>query len=239
MIFEEPADQDQFSEDLKGYVLKMCDLSVEDINKLREISSTLSEDDFDSRMRVLADFFHRNARSRYGKISNQLAYSKKVLLSDSFFENQKIDFSIPSVEQTQKYLEDIWDRRARREPEDPKLFHERITKIKRLYAPQETEDIESADKKVQAEKKHREAFSKMEDERLLKQLDAEILMTYKKIAFCELEYKLFRISLLNVYLYHGEAVFREFLDKLSGYENLTIKDLYTLRDSMVPLQKDH
>jgi len=230
--FEESEGEKKIPETLKSYFFERCDMTQEELEELLKMAEDLSLDVLKSRLTIIANFFSRFKNS-YGnqKIHNEFAYAKKIIKSDSFFENQKTDLSIPGVEETEKYLQEIRERRKNNPGVDSETFHHKVEGIKELY-DSVYKDVENKDpqsNKGHSKEKMSSVLKKLEDEEQIKKLEAEIIPIYKGIYSCELDYRLFKTAMMNMYLYHGEGAFRELLSRVKEKKVLSIQKLTELR----------
>lgn len=222
---------------LKEYFFKRCDITQKEFEQLILIAKELPIDVLKNRLKVMADYFHRlkNENDNRG-IHNEFAYAKKIILSDSFFENQKIDHTIPNVEETKIYLDEIKKRRYENPGVDKKTFHKKVEEIKNLYNNNfDKEEKERTNRKNNNEinKKIASVMRKLEDEKHIEELETEITKVYKALPLCELEYRLFKTALLNIYLYFNEKTFQSVLTRIKKQKKISIKELSEIRQSVL------
>jgi len=225
---------------LKTYFLKHCDINEKQLADLLQLARDLPADLLQARLTVIADYFFRLKNDiKNEKIQNEFAYAKKIILSDSFFENQKIDSSIPTVQETQQYLEAMKRERKLHPGVDNHTFHQKVARINELYLSSLTtdqmDDIRHKDRK-KAQEKMASVLKKMEDEDYMKEIESEILQEYKRLHFCQLDYRLFKTVLVNMYLYHSKESYQAFLSLIQERNHLSIAVLSQIRDFVLSSQ---
>jgi len=235
--YHDSDNESRLSDRLKAYFLKRCDISEKQLADLLLMAKELPSDLLENRLTVMADYFFRlKNESKNGKIHNEFAYAKKIILSDSFFENQRIDSSIPTVQETQQYLEAKKKERRLHPGVDKVTFHQKVAQINDLYLSSrkigQMADIQHKDRK-KAQEKMANVLKKLEDEETIKEMEIDILKTYKGLHFCELDYRLFKIVLVNMYLYHSQEAYQMFLSLIQKRNHLSIADLSKIRDCVI------
>ena len=234
--FDDSRKDQKIPDSLKDYFLKRCDMTDKQYEELLKMAKELPGDLLIKRMKTMADYFYRLKNDKDSRgIYNEYAYAKKIILSDSFFENQKIDHTIPTVEETEKYLKEIQRSRREKPGVEKKDFHKRVENIKKLYE-MNFEDEQDRPQKAHGDKSKKKMASvlkKLEDEEQIKSLEHKIIPVYKGLVSCELEYRLFKSALMNVYLYHGEKAFEDLLQKIKERKNLSIEALTKMRQNVI------
>ena len=242
--FNDPEAEKKLPDSLKDYFFKHCDITQKELEQLILLAQELPIDLLKKRLKVMADYFYRlkNGKGNRG-IHNEFAYAKKIILSDSFFENQKTDHTIPSVEETRKYLDEVKKRRQENPGVDKKTFHKKVETIKNLYDisfDQGEKESSNRKSKNEVNKKIASVMKKLEDENQIKERVSEITKVYKGLPLCELEYRLFKTALLNIYLYHDEKTFQSLLNRIKNKRKLSIKELSEIRQSLLEqLEKEN
>lgn len=235
--FEDSEEESKIPDSLKEYFFKRCDISQKEYDDLIKLAKSLPVELLRNRLKLIADFFYRLKKDHdTHKIHNQFAYAKKIILSDSFFENQKKDHSIPTVKETEMYLDEVKVRRQENPGVDKKTFHKRVQDIKKMYGinvNKNGQEIPQKQNDAKIKEKIASVMKKLEDEEEVKKLENKVLKVYKGFVSCELEYRLFKTALINVYLYHDEKAFEELLFRLKEKKILSIKELTEIRQSVL------
>lgn len=241
---DESEGKKEINDSLKAYFFQRCDITEKEYEQLIMIARDLPTDLLKNRLKMMADYFFRlKSGDQNAGIHNEFAYAKKIILSDSFFENQRVDHSIPSVTETKKYLDTIRKRRHENPGVDQKAFHKKVETIKNLYeitVDQSTQNKSNKRHKDKIQEKTATVLKKLEEEERIKAIESEIAQVYKDLVFCELEYRLFQRALLNIYLYHNEAIFQRVVQRIQEKKKLFIKDLSEIRQTVLnQLEKEH
>ncbi|MEA1885203.1 MAG: hypothetical protein U9N62_11915 [Thermotogota bacterium] len=222
---------------LKEYFFKRCDITQKEYEVLIKMAQDLPIDLLKKRLKVMADYFYRlKSENEDSRINNEFAYAKKIILSDSFFENQKIDHTIPNVKETKKYLDEIQKKRVENPGVDKNTFHKKVEKIKNLYdinLGKDSKEVMNKKNQNEINEKTASILKKLEDENQIKKLESEITSVFKDLLSCELEYRLLKTSLMNIYLYHNEKMFYIVLNKIKDKKMISIKKLSEIRKSVL------
>lgn len=230
--FDESHEERKLPDSIKNYFFKRCDITQNELEELIKITEDIPFDVLISRLKIIAEFFYRLKKGKdTHKIHNEFAYAKKIIHSASFFENQRISHTIPNVKETEKYLKAIRERRQNNPGVNKEIFHKKVAAIRKLYKSLcDPYNGESTRKNTAANKeKMASVLRKLEDEEQMKKIESEITPIYKTLRSCQLDYRLFKITLLNIYLYHGVKAFQSLLLKVKEKKTLSIKELSELR----------
>jgi hypothetical protein len=229
----------ELSKELKQYVYKNSELEEKELEKLSELTSDIDDKEFEYRIKAIVDFFKRAKDDVWkNRIHNAFKYAQSVINSNSFFENQKWVSAIPDVDETKEYLE----QRRKSEIKNPDIsdefFHKKVIKLKKMYHESDSFKLENIDllNEKQKEKAHKDyalSFETLDDEDLKNKLYTEIVTLYRHFADCELEYKLFKNTLLNIYRFYGKNKYSRFIDELSKRKVLSINELIVIRNDIL------
>lgn len=225
--------------ELVQYVLKHSDLSVAELEALRQLALDLDENEFEYRIKIIINFFGRAKTGTWkNHIHNEYKYAKSVINSASFFENQRWVSNIPTIEETKQYLEE----RRQNDQKFPAVsnteFHENVLKIKKIYQNSELFELNAAKTNVEnnkytAQRNYIHAFETIKDEETKEKLSKEIETIYHQFEFCELEYILFKNTMLNIYIFKGKDKYQIFKEELKKYSRLSMSDLVELRKKLI------
>jgi hypothetical protein len=224
---------------LKQYVIQNSDLTEDDLYELRHIVPDIDIKEFEYRMMTIVDFFVRARKDEWkNRIQNEDKYAKSIINSMSFFENQNWLSNIPDVKETAEYLE----QKRLDALENPAIsredFHKNVLNVKKLYKQSTFFELEQTDQTKEKSKRLSQrdyalAFEKLEDVALKNKLIDEITLLFKQFKSCELEYILFKNTLLNLYLFHGKDTYTAFKREIQKYDTLTIADLMKIKEKIL------
>ena len=140
---------------------------------------------------------------------------------------------LPSIF-TKKYLDEIKKNRIETPGVDKNTFHKKVKNIKDLYdisLDKDSKERMNQQDQNKINKKTASILKKLEDEDQIKKLESEITSVYKELLSCELEYRLFKTALINIYLYYNENIFHIVLNKVKAEKMISIKKLSEIRQS--------
>ncbi|HOO32576.1 MAG TPA: hypothetical protein PK466_01570 [Thermotogota bacterium] len=222
------------SQKLINYVINNSDLETSDLEKLRQCVPNISDTEFEQRIYTIVDFFIRSRKAHWkNKIYNEVNYAKRIIVSDSFFENQNWISNIPTVEETDDYLKERRLDDLLNPSVNEETFHKNVLQIKRLYHDSvffdSNQNNTDSEKRMRSQRDYMLAFEKLDDETLKEELIMDIKELYKQFRHCELEYILFKNMMINVYLFNGKDRYQAFKKELKKHLDLTFDDLIHIK----------